>query len=154
MKKIQLWNFVPYAKRMELISKHSIKSSYPREVANNKLVKDGIVEANLESVPYEVILEACNLPEEAKKEMKKKENPEMNKGIPEGTVSKTDENVVVIPVIEEDSLEGIEKEAYEAAKKEDAPKEEKKEETIKQVKKTNVSNAAKKNKKQTTKSTA
>ncbi len=68
--KMQMWNFIPYATRMELVKKHEIKASAPREVANNVLVKDGITEADLELVPIEVLHEVTGIP--AVKEEKKR----------------------------------------------------------------------------------
>ena len=72
--KMQMWNFIPYLDRMELVKKYGIKSSAPREVANNVLVKDGIMEQDLELVPAEVLHEVSGIPAiKLAKSKKKKE---------------------------------------------------------------------------------
>ena len=70
--KMQMWNFVSYAKRMELVKKYNITPSAPREVANNVLVQDGIMEQDLELVPLEVLHEVTGIPAVKKERAKRK----------------------------------------------------------------------------------
>lgn len=79
--KMQMWNFVSYEKRMELVKEYSITPSAPREVANNVLVQDGIMEQDLELVPIEVLHEVTGIPAIKKERAtrKKKEEVEVKK---------------------------------------------------------------------------
>jgi hypothetical protein len=52
-KKIQYWQFIPMEKRFELRKKFGIKPSNPTSIENNKVVIDGISEADIDSIPLD-----------------------------------------------------------------------------------------------------
>lgn len=83
-----MWNFISYKKRMELTKKYEIKPSAPREVANNKLVKDGVLEQDLEMVPSEVLHEVSGIPAIKEEKAKKKEAKKLSEKKDEGKSEK------------------------------------------------------------------
>lgn len=61
MTKYQLWRFLSPEQKEELKKKYEIVPSGHKEVVNNKLVRDGVLEGDIEVIPYKLLGEMSGM---------------------------------------------------------------------------------------------
>ena len=71
--KFYLWRLLSSKQKEEFTEKYKIKASGKKDVRDNRLVRDGIMEGDVEGIPMKELLKASNVEERLKNTKKDKE---------------------------------------------------------------------------------
>lgn len=76
LSKIQMWNLLTQEQRQDIRNRYKVPASGSKEVVDNRVVRDGVQEGDLEVLDRRVLLDALNIKEENYVETDKTKNLE------------------------------------------------------------------------------